>query len=159
MFLELCYRLAMSLEYVFHRTKTMEGLSPITQSSGVCFDDQGRILLLRQEGKPWNLPGGHPEPGETLEQTVEREVYEETTVKIGTCQMIGYQEVFEDGMPKYHQARFACLVERIDPMQPDPAKGKMHERMFVEPEKAMDFIPYPNIKPIIDEAVSWYKSL
>lgn len=149
----------MSLEYVFHPSKSMEGLSPITQSSGVCFDEMGRILLLRQEGKAWNLPGGHPEAGESLEQTLEREVYEETTVKIGKRELIGYQETIEDGVPKYNQARFACLVERVDPIQPDPSKGKTHERKFVEPEKVMDFIPYPQIKQIIDEAVKWYKSL
>jgi ADP-ribose pyrophosphatase YjhB (NUDIX family) len=149
----------MSLEFVFHPAKTMEGLSPIMQASGVCFDDQGRVLLLRQEGKAWNLPGGHPEAGESLEQTLEREVYEETTVKIGKRELIGYQEAIEDGVTTRYQARFACLVERVDSLQPDPAKGKTHERMFVEPEKAMDFIPYPHIKQIIDEAVNWYKSL
>jgi ADP-ribose pyrophosphatase YjhB (NUDIX family) len=149
----------MPLEFVFHPAKSMEGLSPITQSSGVCFDDRGRILLLRQEGKPWNLPGGHPEAGETLEQAVEREVYEETTVKVGRCQLIGYQEVLEDGEVARYQARFACLIERIDPQQSDPAKGKTHERMFVEPEEAMDFIPFPRMKALIDEAIIWYKSL
>lgn len=149
----------MSLDYIFRPAKNMTGLDPITQSSGVCFDEGGRILILRQEGKSWNLPGGHPEAGETLEQTVEREVYEETTVKIGRRQMIGYQEVREDGKIIRYQARFACLVERVDPMQPDPAKGKTHERMFVEPERVMDFIPFTHIKQIIDEAVTWYKAL
>ncbi len=105
------------------------------------------------------MPGGGPEDGETSEETVIREVYEETTVKIGTCHFVGYQDMIRDGVTVGYQARFACLVEKIDPIQPDPAKGKTHERMFVEPEKAMQFIPYQQIEQIIDEAVHWYNSL
>lgn len=148
----------MPLEYVFHPAKSVEGLSPITQSSGVCFDENGRILLLRQGGKHWNLPGGTIELGESLAETLAREIYEETTVRIGRHGLIGYQEVWEDGKIIKYQARFACLVERIDPMQPDPSKGKMHERMFVEPARVMDFIPFPHIEQIINEAVTWYNS-
>jgi 8-oxo-dGTP diphosphatase len=49
--------------------------------SGVLFDDQGRILLLRhrywRQGS-WGLPGGWVRAGETLEQALLREVREET---------------------------------------------------------------------------------
>ena len=46
----------------------------------------GRILLLqRAEGildaGAWNLPGGHPEPGETPAQTARREAWEEAGLR------------------------------------------------------------------------------
>jgi 8-oxo-dGTP diphosphatase len=56
----------------------------------VVHDAAGRLLLIRRGRAPsrglWSLPGGRVEPGETLEQAVEREVREETglTVRAGT---------------------------------------------------------------------------
>lgn len=49
---------------------------------GVVRDDHGRFLLIRHSYAPgWMFPGGGVEPGETLEQSVVREVYEETGVR------------------------------------------------------------------------------
>lgn len=43
----------------------------------------GKILLLKDDGtKFWDLPGGHLKEGETLEDGLIREVYEETTLKL-----------------------------------------------------------------------------
>lgn len=42
-------------------------------------NDKNEILLqLRKDTKEWGLPGGATEPGETIEQTAQRELYEET---------------------------------------------------------------------------------
>ncbi|MBW3085574.1 RNA pyrophosphohydrolase [Austwickia sp. TVS 96-490-7B] len=42
-------------------------------------DDEGRILLIHKtDNKKWALPGADQEPGESITQTVVREVKEET---------------------------------------------------------------------------------
>jgi mutator protein MutT len=56
-------------------------------SAAIIFDDKNRIFLVKltyQRFHPWGLPGGGLEYGETAEQAVIREVWEETglTVKI-----------------------------------------------------------------------------
>lgn len=55
--------------------------------SGVIFNDQGQILLLRhrywREGS-WGLPGGYANSGERLEDTLRREVLEETGYLVET---------------------------------------------------------------------------
>jgi 8-oxo-dGTP diphosphatase len=53
-------------------------------TSMVIYDDQGRMLLLKdlQTGL-WKLPGGYMQLGETLEQCAHRKLYEETGLRAG----------------------------------------------------------------------------
>ncbi|WP_201371768.1 NUDIX hydrolase [Ktedonobacter robiniae] len=51
---------------------------------------QGQILLAhRSDIDWWNLPGGGMELGETLEQTVSREVLEETGLQVAVERLVG----------------------------------------------------------------------
>jgi ADP-ribose pyrophosphatase YjhB (NUDIX family) len=55
-------------------------------------------VLLMHEGdlpyhKRWVLPGGYVRPNETVEQTVAREIEEETGLKVASTKLIG---LFED---------------------------------------------------------------
>lgn len=143
-------------KYIWHAATNVGSLHPITQVYGVCFDTSGRILLLKQRNQPWNIPGGTPESGETASETLIREVYEETTVRIGKHEMIGYQEVLGDTDSPYYQLRYAALVEGIDPQQPDPDKNATHERLFVLPEEVMTYITFPQYKEMFDAAVKWH---
>jgi 8-oxo-dGTP diphosphatase len=61
------------------------GPAPIVGVGGVVVHD-GKVLLVRR-GKPpflgrWLIPGGTLELGETLEQAVVRELFEETAVRV-----------------------------------------------------------------------------
>ncbi|MGW0480792.1 NUDIX hydrolase [Nonomuraea sp. NPDC003214] len=63
--------------------------------TGVVRDLDGNVLLLRHrfwpEGRQWGLPTGGAKRGETFEQTVVREVMEETglEVKVGEVVRVG----------------------------------------------------------------------
>ncbi|MGL4340447.1 MAG: NUDIX hydrolase [Rhodoglobus sp.] len=53
----------------------------------IIHDDNGRVLMIHKtDNNKWALPGGGHEPGETIEDTVIREVREETgyTVRVDT---------------------------------------------------------------------------
>lgn len=55
------------------------------------FDDARERLLLtrRSDNGRWCLPGGHMEPGETLAECVEREIWEETGLRVEAGRLIG----------------------------------------------------------------------
>ena len=44
---------------------------------GLCFDDQGRVLLVQEHDGVWDLPGGRLEHGEDFHTTLTREIHEE----------------------------------------------------------------------------------
>ena len=51
----------------------------------------GQILLqLRSDFGKWGLPGGMPEPGDSITETIVREVFEETGLTIKNCQPFGF---------------------------------------------------------------------
>lgn len=53
-------------------------------------DDSGRILMIRRtDNDLYAIPGGALELGETLTQTVQREVMEETGIDVQVTDMIG----------------------------------------------------------------------
>ena len=60
----------------------------------VSVSDGARLLLGREATWPprrWSVLAGFVEPGETLEQTVMREVFEESQVRVRQCRYLGSQ--------------------------------------------------------------------
>jgi 8-oxo-dGTP pyrophosphatase MutT (NUDIX family) len=67
-----------------------------------CVVKNKKLLLVNNAGKLWYLPGGHMEPGETLEACAKREVYEETGYEVIIGDII-YCYEFNDHNAKSHK--------------------------------------------------------
>jgi len=79
----------------------------------VVFDGQGRLLLVHRKYPPYKgrfaLPGGFVEYGETVETAVERELFEETGLKLRSRRLVGvYSDPKRD--PRGHNVSVAFLV-------------------------------------------------
>jgi 8-oxo-dGTP diphosphatase len=63
--------------------------------AGVIVDDEGRALIIqRRDNGHWEPPGGILERGETIEDGLRREVYEETGLKAEVVRLTGiYQNM------------------------------------------------------------------
>ncbi|MCM1989349.1 NUDIX hydrolase N-terminal domain-containing protein [Oceanirhabdus seepicola] len=58
-------------------------ITPKVGVNGVVFSEDGKILLERRaDDNQWGIPGGWAEVGESPEQSVQREIYEETGLKV-----------------------------------------------------------------------------
>jgi 8-oxo-dGTP diphosphatase len=76
-----------------------------------------KILLIKRSTPPfvgyWALPGGRAEPGETVEQTIVREVKEETGLGIKIVRKIG--EYHEQGVQSGFEYDYypACFLVEV----------------------------------------------
>ncbi|HEU0000149.1 MAG TPA: NUDIX domain-containing protein, partial [Ktedonobacteraceae bacterium] len=52
-----------------------------------------RLLMTELASRGWDIPGGHVEPGEHPEETVRREVLEETGATLGELHLLAYQRL------------------------------------------------------------------
>ncbi len=67
-------------------------LELITCAFVLAFDGD-HLLLSHLKERSWDIPGGHREPGESLEETARREVYEETGARLDRLELLGYQSI------------------------------------------------------------------
>lgn len=84
---------------------------PIASVDAVVVVD-GALLLLKRKNSPakgeWWLPGGRIHRGESFEETVRREVKEETGLEVRSQRLIGvYSRVF----PERHDITIAFICE------------------------------------------------
>jgi len=145
-----------TVKFIWHKGTKFQHLRPITQVYGVCFDRSGRILIIREPNKLWNIPGGKPEIHETVLWALKRELREEADVTISDKQMIGYFEVVS-GHSTIYQLRYACLIETIRDQSLDPTSNATNERKFVKQKDFFDFVNIADYKPMIEEAIKWFK--
>src|SRR4029453_7454392 len=79
----------------------------------VVHDAAGRLLLIQRGHEPsrglWSLPGGRVEPGETAEQAIEREVLEETGLRVRAGAAVGRGSIPGNGVV-YDVLDVSCVL-------------------------------------------------
>lgn len=121
------------------------------------------IVIVSRNGDSWQFPGGHPEGDETWQETLVREVYEESGVMIedllDKVEKLGYY-LIEEGEEKYLQERYILFLDR-DSAELDLAT---HERADDHTEiikfvKAVPISELSNYVTWILEADDWKKAV
>ena len=111
----------------------------VTQVYGVTF--KGTKILIMKDGEKYHLIGGKPEKGETFEDTLIREFYEEVNTELKDVHYLGYFIVEEDNK-RYAQVRMIAKIKKINEERPDLDNGKIYERKLVEESKVLDYLEY-----------------
>jgi 8-oxo-dGTP diphosphatase len=111
--------------------------APLTGSMGHAHDERERaLLILHRGGDHWTVPGGGREAGEEYEETVVREVREETgiTCAVEDCLRVEHRETVTPDHPEVLHTLWAVFeveyVEGSVAIQPGELNGAA---WFAEP--------------------------
>jgi ADP-ribose pyrophosphatase YjhB (NUDIX family) len=89
--------------------------APLVGVGGVVVDEEGRVLVVRRGTEPlkgrWSIPGGLVELGETLKEAVEREVAEETGLRVESGAVIEVlNRIYRDSPDGVERVRYHYVV-------------------------------------------------
>jgi 8-oxo-dGTP pyrophosphatase MutT (NUDIX family) len=116
-------------------------LTKCHQVYGFCFY-KGKLIIGYEINKQrWQLIGGGIEPGETFEQTLFREVKEESNMNIVKFWPVGFQWVMPEDT---YQPRYCCLVEPYGAFVSDP-DGDITKIKFIKPEYFPKYVDWQKI--------------
>lgn len=149
------------------RDNDLNKYTPATQVYGIVFNDSGEILISRaKEEDKWQISGGTPEPGETLTESLIRELKEEVDITIKQITPLGVQrvEVEENHKRKLssYQLRYIALLDQLLPQtpDPDPKVNTIWQRKFVPALKIKDYIKWGDIgNAMFEDAIELFKQI
>lgn len=115
------------------------------QVYGICFLDDKMVIGYGGQKQDWGLIGGTIEKGETFDQTLKREIQEESNMEVLMYIPVGYQKVIDtrDGSHIF-QLRYACTVHPLGPFISDPA-GSITEIKLIDPKDYKQYFDWGKI--------------
>ncbi|HDX9509782.1 TPA: NUDIX domain-containing protein [Bacillus cereus] len=141
--------MSMSLYYKKIREQLGHELILIPSVAAVIKNEQGKILFQYPGGEYWSLPAGAIEPGETPEEAVVREVWEETGLKVQVKKQKGvfgggrFRHIYPNGnQVEYIVVVFECEITSGKLKSIDGESLKL--QYFSFSEKPTLALPYPD---------------
>lgn len=133
----------------------MSGEPLIPCVGAVVLDDRGRLLLVRRGQEPgrgrWSIPGGRVEAGEADGEAVEREVAEETGLRVTVGRFVGSVRRDAPGGGTYDIRDY--LATPLAAGSPEPTAGDdADEARWVAPA---DLARLPLVDGLVEALTVW----
>lgn len=137
------------IEYIFEYSDadSFDHLDSVLcrQAYGVCFCDTKIVIGYGGGKENWGLIGGTIEMGETFEQTLKREIQEESNMEVLDFLPIGYQKVIDTRDNSFiYQLRYACTTRPYGPFVSDPA-GSVTAIKLIDPRDYKEYFDWGKI--------------
>lgn len=105
-----------------------------TQTYAVCFYGEKIVIVYGAHKNIWGLVGGTIDPGESFDQTLRREIQEESNMEVLSFLPVGYQKVIDTRDNSFvYQLRYVCTAKPYGDFVSDPA-GHITEIKLIDPK-------------------------
>ncbi len=115
------------------------------------------LLVIRQyQGGPVSFPKGHVEEGETEQQTAEREVYEETGVRISIS--YSFRETIKYNPTRGVEKDVVYFLAYTTHRELRARKGEIAETFWIDVRRANSILEHENDRYVLSRALEYIEA-
>ncbi|HEO3973719.1 TPA: NUDIX domain-containing protein [Streptococcus agalactiae] len=135
----------MKQDYISYiRSKVGHETIFLTYSGGILTDGKGRVLLqLRADKNSWGIIGGCMELGESSVDTLKREFFEETGLRVEPIRLLNVYTNFQDSYPNGDKAQTIGFIYEVSCPKPVNIEGFHNEETL-----QLDYFSKEDVKNI-----------
>jgi len=116
-----------------------------TQTYAVCFCDGKMVIVHNGKKNSWGFVGGTIEKGESFEETLKREIQEESNMEVLKILPVGYQKAIDTRDNSFaYQLRYVCTAKPYGEFVSDPA-GSIVEIKLIDPKDYKQYFDWGEI--------------
>lgn len=116
------------------------------KAHAVCMHNGKMLIVNHHEWDIWSIPGGTRDDGESIEETLKREIQEETNCEVVNFAPIAYQKIVSpDGTKFHYRLQYLCEVIPLGEFQRDVV-GSINKISWIEPSKFEEYIENKEFK-------------
>ena len=128
-------------EIILIKSEKLPPIELITSVVTLCFSGS-KLLMIKHDERGWDIPGGHIEHVETLEEALRREVLEEAGATLSECKCFAHFKTQLNG-PKpsnfkypYPTSYIICYLSSLASLNEFTGEFETSGRALMLPEKA-----------------------
>ena len=118
------------------------------KACGAVIEKDGKILVIYQNNGFWGFPKGHVEDGETEKETAEREIFEETGLKVEVNENNRFEFSYDIKKTNVHKIVVLFTAKVIDDSSFKKQDEEIAEIRWVEPENVEEILTFDDWKDI-----------